>query len=226
MAPVQMFIMRSATLSRRRNGNGAGKSRWIITRTRGPRCLTVPDKKLSWPNTLAIACAVFLVIWLPGFIYLPMPLEVAAASLLLAGGLIALSVVDLQSFRLPDALTLPLAGSGLILAFILGWEPSLGWRVLAAVAGYAFVWTIGAAYQAWRGFAGIGLGDAKLMAVAGAWLGFEGLPATLLYACMSALCFIGLSAMAGTPFGRHDALPFGPFIAIGIWLVWLYGPLA
>lgn len=150
---------------------------------------------------------------------------VMLATILLGGALVALSAVDLHTLRLPDAITLPLAAAGLGLAALLGWEPSLAWRCGAAAGGYLFVWGVNEGYRAIRGQAGMGLGDAKLFAVAGAWLGFEGLPSTLLYACAGALLFVAVRHSRGHPFDRREALPFGPFLAAGIWLVWLYGPL-
>ena len=152
------------------------------------------------------------------------PIQTVIASIILAMGLVALSAIDLKTLRLPDALTLPLAALGLGFTAALAWEPSVWWRLGAALAGYGFIWSTSATYQALRGRPGIGIGDAKLMAVAGAWLGFEGLPASLLYACAAALLYVALRFAIGRPMAAGDALPFGPFIAAGIWLVWLYGP--
>lgn len=137
----------------------------------------------------------------------------------------ALSAVDLLTLRLPDAITLPLAILGLMLATAIGLEPSFAWRLGAAVGGYGFIWALNEGYRAIRGRAGMGLGDAKLLAVAGAWLGPEGLPATLLYACAGALFFVAVRYVRGHAIGRDEPLPFGPFLATAIWLVWLYGPL-
>jgi leader peptidase (prepilin peptidase)/N-methyltransferase len=147
------------------------------------------------------------------------------ASLLLGAVLVSLSVIDFETFRLPDALTLPLIAAGLILSVLLAWEPPLLWRAAAAACGYALIWGVNEAYRALRGRAGMGLGDAKLFAAAGAWLGFEGLPSTLLYACAGALLFVAVQRLMGRHMKSQDALSFGPFLAAGIWLVWLYGPL-
>lgn len=150
---------------------------------------------------------------------------VMLATILLGTALVALSAVDLHTLRLPDAVTLPLAAAGLGLAALLGWEPSLAWRCGAAAGGYLFIWGINEGYRAIRGQAGMGLGDAKLFAAAGAWLGFEGLPSVLLYGCAGALLFVAVKHLSGQKLGLREALPFGPFLSAGIWLVWLYGPL-
>lgn len=147
------------------------------------------------------------------------------ATVVLGGSLVALSAIDLATMRLPDAITLPLAAIGLIFAFALGTEAQLFWHLAAAAGGYLTIWALARGYEAVRGRAGIGLGDAKLLAAAGAWLGLAGLPTTLVLACAGALLFVAVRAVAGRPVGAAEPLPFGPFLAIGIWFVWLYGPL-
>ena len=148
-----------------------------------------------------------------------------AATALLGLGLAALSAIDLRTFRLPDAITLPLIALGFGFTWLLDWQPALPWRIAAAAGGYAFIWCVNEAYRALRGRAGMGMGDAKLLAAAGAWLGFEGLPSTMLSACVGALLFVAGCQAAGRPVGFKEPLPFGPFLAAGLWLVWLYGPL-
>lgn len=147
------------------------------------------------------------------------------ASIILAAALVVLSAIDVRTLRLPDTLTLPLAVAGLAFAAGLQWDIPVSWRLGAAAGGYLFVRGIDAGYKRLRGRSGIGQGDAKLLAAAGAWLGPEGLPATLLYACAGALLFVAARALAGQLTARTEALPFGPFLAGGIWLVWLYGPM-
>jgi leader peptidase (prepilin peptidase) / N-methyltransferase len=154
-----------------------------------------------------------------------MPPAVILLTLVLGTCLVALSAIDYETLRLPDVLTLPLAAAGLLIAPLLALEPPFAWRLCAAVAGYAFIWALNEGYRGLRGRSGMGLGDAKLLAVAGAWLGLEGLPSTLLYACIGALLFVGVKLVRGHSLDRNEPLPFGPFLAAAIWLVWLYGPL-
>lgn len=147
--------------------------------------------------------------------------------IVLAVTLIALSVIDLRTFRLPDALTLPLAAAGIASAWWL--EDELVWRAFSAIAGYLALRALIEGYRLLRGVDGMGLGDAKLLAAAGAWLGAENLPMTVLVACCSALVVAGAYALASDAAARHAVwsrrMPFGPHIALGIWIVWLYGPL-
>ena len=151
--------------------------------------------------------------------------ETIAASIILGGGLALASAIDLRSFRLPDAITLTLAVTGLVLTGLLHWEPSLWWRALAVIGGYGFVRAIDLAYLSLRGRMGIGQGDAKLFAATGAWLGPEGLPTAMLYACATALLFVAARHLTGTPMTAKQRIAFGPFIAGGTWLVWLWGPI-
>jgi prepilin signal peptidase PulO-like enzyme (type II secretory pathway) len=144
-------------------------------------------------------------------------------SLILAFGLIALSEIDRKSFRLPDRITVPLLLAGLLAAAIIG--EGLVWRLFSAGVGLAVILLADHGYRAWRGISGIGLGDAKLFAAAGAWLGAEALPTVLLWSCALALVVLLLARLSGRPVTAQTAIPFGSFLAFGTWLVWCLGPL-
>lgn len=138
--------------------------------------------------------------------------------------LLALALVDLRWRLLPNRLTLPLAAAGLALA---AWrEAGVPLRELAGLAiGFASFAVIGALYRSWRGRDGLGLGDAKLLAAAGAWLGWAHLPAVVFLACVAALTSVGVLALLGRRIERGDELAFGPYLCAAFWLVWLYAPL-
>ena len=125
---------------------------------------------------------------------------------------------------MPDALTLPLALAGIGLAAVLGWDTPEA-RAVAAAAGFLMFALIGWAYRRVRGIDGLGLGDAKLLAASGAWVGFAGLPSVVLWACGLAGLWLLVMYVKGASLSRHTGLPFGPVLAAGTWLVWLYGPL-
>jgi leader peptidase (prepilin peptidase) / N-methyltransferase len=129
----------------------------------------------------------------------------------------AIALIDLRHFRIPDMLSLPLIAAGLALAL---WLPDLPFwpRLAGAVAGFAILGAIGAWYYRRTGTDGLGLGDAKLFAAAGAWLGWQALPAVLLIAALGGLAF---AAVAGRT-DRHEAIAFGPWLALGFWVVWLW----
>ena len=186
---------------------------------------TSDTKAVPAATTAAAIAAFYAAVAAPVIAYSDMGAEALAASVVLGGGLALASAIDLRTFRLPDAITLTLAAAGLALAWLLQWEPSLLWRASAAVGGYTFIRAIDLAYKFVRGRNGIGQGDAKLFAVAGAWLGPEGLPTTLLYACAAALLFVAACQLSGRPMTAAHRIAFGPFLGLGIWLVWIWGPI-
>ncbi|MGH7111780.1 MAG: prepilin peptidase, partial [Stellaceae bacterium] len=81
-------------------------------------------------------------------------------------------------------------------------------------------------YKKTRGGDGLGGGDAKLFAAAGAWVGALALPSVILVAALSALLAAALLRLAGVRLTARSAIPFGPFLALALWLVWLLGPLS
>ena len=197
-----------------------------ISRFIGPRS-PVP---VGGPNAtrlvlMALAFSLlFFVTSIPAVLQRDVPGLVLLSSVVLGLGLSALSVADVHAFRLPDALTLPLAGMGLLVAWLMGRGP-LWWRSLSAGAGFLFLYAVERAYHRLRGRDGLGRGDAKLFAASGAWLGAEGLATVLLWACGIALVTVLLAACFGHWLTRTTRLPFGPFLAFGTWLVWFYGPI-
>jgi leader peptidase (prepilin peptidase)/N-methyltransferase len=143
---------------------------------------------------------------------------------LLGWCLLALALADARHMLLPDALTLPLCAAGLGVALAQG-GAALAAAMAGAVLGYAVPAAIGAAYRRLRGHDGIGLGDAKLLAAGGAWLGWAALPSVLLLAALGTLAAALVAALvAGRGRVEPDlAMPFGPGLAGAIWLVFLAG---
>lgn len=152
------------------------------------------------------------------------PAGLRAASLVLGATLVLLSAIDLTSYRLPDILTLPLIGVGLLFCYALEWD-SVAMRALAAACAFLALYLIAAIYERLRGRAGLGMGDAKLLAASGAWLGLAGLPTVVLVASCTALASVLVQMLRGVTFKPSTRVPFGPFLAFGTWLVWLYGPI-
>lgn len=146
------------------------------------------------------------------------------AGVVLAVALAALSAVDVRHYRLPDVLTLPLLAGGLLWSWWSDVTP-VWWPAASAVLGFLLLAGIARLYRALRGRDGLGLGDAKLFAAGAAWLGAEALPTVLLWACVSALVAIAIAGARGGGISGGTRVPFGPFLAFAIWLVWLYGSL-
>lgn len=147
------------------------------------------------------------------------------ASCCLGWALVALAAMDLKYFLLPDFLTLPLAVAGLLANFHFD-RASLPDHALGAVLGYAFVRVLRVAYRGVRGREGMGLGDAKMLAAAGAWVSWQGLPSVVLLASLLGLAAMLVRAWQGRRIDPAQHIPFGVFLGAGLWVVWLYGPLA
>lgn len=146
------------------------------------------------------------------------PLAIPAA--VLGWWLLGLALIDLRSWRLPDVLTLPLIALGLAAAWS-GLLPELGLldALLGAAAGYVALAGIAWLYRRLRGREGLGLGDAKLLAAAGAWLGPAALPWVILLAAPMGLV---LALARRTPLRGDSAVPFGPPLALAFWLLFLW----
>ncbi len=134
----------------------------------------------------------------------------------LLGGLLWLSVIDWQTYRLPNRLTKPLIFFGLIYNFNLSLDvyPYL----LGAVLGYAIFWVVETAYRLIRKQDGLGRGDAKLLAVGGAWCGAMALPFIILIASGTALAYV---LMQPSETRANLKLPFGPFLAAAIAVIFV-----
>ena len=147
-----------------------------------------------------------------------------AATLLLGWTLATLSLIDMATFRLPNLLTYPLILAGLILSGLLPSPDPIG-HLVGAAAGYGALALVALVYRRVRGREGLGLGDAKLVAAGGAWLGWQALPTVLLAACACAILWIGFQRVRRRSVDLRQPIAFGPALCAGIWLVWLFGPL-
>jgi leader peptidase (prepilin peptidase) / N-methyltransferase len=141
--------------------------------------------------------------------------------------LLCLAWIDARTQRLPDALTLPLAASGLVAAACFDNGAILN-HLIGAGAGFAGFWLLAIAYRHLRRRDGLGLGDAKLLAGLGAWLSWEGLPTVVFLGAAIAIALtlgrILISGKAAQATSRQR-IAFGPALALAGWIVWLYGPL-
>ena len=141
---------------------------------------------------------------------------------LLTYSLIALSQIDFETKLLPDDITLPILWLGLM-ANVYDTFTGLESAVIGAVLGYLALWTVYQGFRIITSKEGMGFGDFKLLALLGAWLGWQALPFIIL-----------MSSVIGTLVGvtlillgrdRNDAIPFGPYLAVAGWISLLWGDI-
>ena len=213
----------------------------IIGRSACPACGStlaahdlVPLLSFAWLKGRCRACAARISRFHPAIELAAIVIAVWAAlsadgvilwmTCLLGWGLLALAAIDFRHYLLPDFLTLPLLPLGLLAAWLT--DPStVADSLIGAAAGLIFVITLRYLYGTIRRREGIGLGDAKLLAAAGVWVGWMGLPSVVFIAALSALIFVAGVRISGRAVSTTDRVPFGVFLSLGLWIVWLYGPL-
>lgn len=139
----------------------------------------------------------------------------ATAVYCLAGAVvIAAALIDLDTTLLPDDLTLPLIGLGLIAAWQQWIAVSLTDAALGALFGYLALWSVAWLYRTLRNVEGMAEGDFKLLAGLGALLGWQALPAiVLLSSAVGAL--VGIYMIVARGHSRSVPIPFGPYLVGG-----------
>jgi leader peptidase (prepilin peptidase) / N-methyltransferase len=143
----------------------------------------------------------------------------------LAALMLAIAIIDANRYIIPNELTAAALALGLLRAGAVGPEAGLTgviWATLRAVAICLPLLALMEGYRRWRGRDGLGLGDVKLAAVAGAWLGLVTIFAVIELAALSALGAYAVNAYwRRRPLKATAFLPFGLFLAPAIWLGWL-----
>ena len=145
----------------------------------------------------------------------------AGAALLLTWALIALSMIDVDHQLLPDSITLPFLWLGLTLSLFPVFADMRS-SLIGAIAGYLSLWTIYQVFRLLTGKEGMGFGDFKLLALLGAWMGWQSLPMiVLLSSAVGAVLGISMILIQGRD--RHQPIPFGPYLAVAGWITLLWG---
>ncbi|WP_434558674.1 prepilin peptidase [Pseudomonas sp. Z4-20] len=187
---------------------------YLMLRGRCSSCATPIGKR--YPLT-ELACGVLsaFVAWHFGFGWQ------AAMVMVLGWGLLSMSLIDAEHKLLPDSLVLPLLWLGLI-ANSFGLFVSLNQALWGAVAGYLVLWSVFWVFKLITGKEGMGYGDFKLLAMLGAWGGWQILPLTLLLSSLVG-AVIGVIVLRLRNAPTSPQIPFGPYLAIAGWIALLWG---
>jgi leader peptidase (prepilin peptidase)/N-methyltransferase len=144
-------------------------------------------------------------------------------ALLLSWSLIALTFIDFDHQLLPDDITLPLLWLGLLLS-IFNLFTDMQSSIIGAVAGYLTLWSVYQLFKLTTGKEGMGYGDFKLLAVFGAWFGWQALPVVILLSSLVG-AVVGISLILFRGRDRQLPIPFGPYLAAAGWIAMLWGDL-
>lgn len=140
---------------------------------------------------------------------------------LLSCFLIAMSGIDVRTQLLPDQLTLPLLWLGLIASVDSLFIPAKE-AIAGAVLGYLSLWVVYWVYKQLTGKIGMGHGDFKLLAALGAWAGYKALlPIVMLSSIVGAI--VGSIWLMTKGRDKATPIPFGPYLAIAGWIVFMWG---
>ena len=162
---------------------------------------------LQYPLVEALTALMSAAAW---WYFGPGPL--LASRLIFGCALIVLFAIDLEHHLLPNAITLP----GIIVGFVFSLFGEPGWQssLIGIAVGAGILWAIAEAYYRIRHEEGLGMGDVKMLAMVGAFLGWQLTLLTLMLASVSGT-LIGLFLIVTKRGGMKYALPFGTFIALG-----------
>lgn len=145
----------------------------------------------------------------------------AAAAVLFVWALIPLVVIDYDKQLLPDSITLPMLWLGLLLSLFNIFVDTHA-SIIGALAGYLSLWLVYHVFRLVTGKEGMGFGDFKLLAMIGAWAGWQSLPVVVL--CSSLVgAVVGITLIIFQGRKRSQPMPFGPFLAAAGWITLLWG---
>ena len=178
---------------------------WLALRARCRTCAAPIG--IRYPIIEALTATMFGFAW---WYYGPGVL--LASRLVLGCALIVLFAIDLEHQLLPNAITLPGIIVGVVFSFFAepGWMASL----IGVLVGGGVLYGVAEVYYRVRHEEGLGMGDVKMLAMVGAFLGWKLTLLTLMLASLSGTV-IGLSLVASGRGGMKYALPFGTFLALG-----------
>lgn len=187
---------------------------WLVLRGRCRYCKA--PISIQYPLVeLLTGAASAIVVWKFGVTWQ------AAAGLVFTWVLVAAGGIDFRTQLLPDSLTLPLLWLGLLLSLVPVFVDSHQ-ALVGAAAGYLSLWSVYWLFKLATGKEGMGYGDFKLFAVAGAWMGWIALLPVIIIAALSG-AIIGIIMLRVRGQDRSVPFAFGPFLAIAMWIWFVAG---
>ena len=142
-------------------------------------------------------------------------------ALFLTWSLIALSFIDIDHQLLPDSITLPMLWLGLFLSLFSIYTDTHS-SIIGVIAGYLSLWSVYMLFKLLTGKEGMGYGDFKLLALFGAWLGWQYLPIIILLSSLVG-AVIGIAMVILVKKDHNTPIPFGPYLAAAGWLALIWG---
>ena len=161
------------------------------------------------------ALLVFIVAWRFG-VTTP-----ALYAIILTFALIALTFIDIDHYLLPDQITLSFLWFGLLVN-VNGNFVSLESAVIGAAVGYFSLWLVFQIFFLITKREGMGYGDFKLLAMLGAWMGWQSLPAIILISSVIG-SIVGITLIVTKQMNRTKPIPFGPYLAGAGWVFLIWG---
>ena len=187
-----------------------------------------PGKAFSRLATPTVLASTVVVVIAAAGVYFslvsaPGPIGVLGAGLALI--MLAIAVIDLRSFIIPDVLNAAAAVLAIMHAAAQepeAWLQAVGIAVVRGALLALVFFALRAGYARWRGRQGLGLGDVKLAFVAGAWLDWLTIPIAIQVAALGALsAYLVRYLVSGRSLSATSRMPFGLFLAPAIWICWL-----
>ena len=186
---------------------------WLILRGRCANCQA--PISAQYPVVEVVTALVWLlIVWQTPIGWL------LASRLVLGTALVALFMIDLEHQLLPNAITLP----GIVVGFLFSLvaPPGPVDSLIGIVVGGGVLYGIAAAYYLLRKEEGMGMGDVKMLAMVGAFLGWRAVLLTLVLSSFAG-AVIGVAMMVSQRGSLRYALPFGTFLALGTLIAMLFG---
>lgn len=155
----------------------------------------------------------------------------AGASATLASLMALIAWEDLRSLRVPDALNACAALAGLAFAALAAVAiredafAAVGMALAQGAVCAGALLAVREAFYKLRGIDGLGLGDVKLAAAAGIWLGWQGFAFAMLIASLGSMTFVGTVVLGAGSWTRERRIPFALALGPAIWAVWYGGEL-